>query len=376
MEELSSFNPLALAEARRSRGLNMSQLAEKVGISRQAISLLEQGSNKPTFETLSRISTALDIPQKFFLRERPVYPARTTATFYRKFESATKIGKDLADIKADWAYSFMSFLARYIKVPKTNIPNFSDKEFLDIEFDEIEDRTKELRRFWGLGLGPISNLTLLLEKNGIVVFQLDIPAEIDGLSFWRADGTAVILCSKNVSAVRNRFNIAHELGHLLLHRGVRQEEHDNHFDRVEGQAHRFAGAFLFPDERFCSEFYSINKSHLISLKRDWKVSIAAMIMRAFDLGIIEDKGRVYRKIGGVKKVEPLDDVLELERPSLFRRSLSALLEHEIVDIPRIKSELNYGDMDLADFFATEEDFFSQKEEVEIRPNIIQFRRTV
>lgn len=376
MEELSSFNPIALSEARRSRGLNMSQLAEKVGISRQAVSLLEQGSNKPTFETLSRISTALSMPQKFFLRERPSYPTRTTATFYRKFESATKTGKDLADIKADWAYSFTSFLSRYIKVPKTNLPNFSDKEFFEIEFDEIEERTKELRRFWGLGLGPISNLTLLLEKNGIFVFQLDIPAEIDGLSFWRSDDTAVILCSKNVSAVRNRFNIAHELGHLLLHRGVRQEEHDNHLDLIENQAHRFAGALLFPDERFCSEFYSINKSHLISLKMDWKISIAAMVMRAFDLGIIEDKGRVYRKIGGVKKVEPLDDVIELERPTLFRRSLNALLEHEITDMTTIKSDLNYGESDLADFFATEKDFFSQKDEVEIHPNIIQFRHTV
>jgi Zn-dependent peptidase ImmA (M78 family)/DNA-binding XRE family transcriptional regulator len=376
MEEFSSFNPLALTEARRARGLNKSQLAERVGISRQAVSLLEQGSNKPTFENMAKISNALDMPSKFFLRERPSYPARTTATFFRKLEGTTKTGKDEADIKADWAYSFTSFLSRYIKVPKTNLPNFASKEFSEVEFDEIEDYAKELRKFWGLGFGPISNLTLLLEKNGIFVFQLDIPAHIDGLSFWRSDDTAVIICSRNVSAVRNRFNLAHELGHLLLHKGVQQDEHDHLIDLIESQAHRFAGAFLFPDERFCNEFYSLNKKHLISLKSDWKISFAAMIMRAFDLGIIADKGWAYRKIGGVKKIEPLDDVLEVERPALFRRGINALLEHNITDLPSIKAELDYGDADLADYFGTERNFFSQKDEIEIHHNVIQFKRTV
>src|SRR5690606_25855213 len=105
----------------------------------------------------------------------------------------------------------------------------------------------------------IVGLPALLEKNGIIIFQLTMPTKVNGFSFLANDKVPFVISAKNTTATRNRFNLAHELAHILLHASVVDEiELNNNHRLIEHQANRFASAFLFPKERFLDEFYSTN----------------------------------------------------------------------------------------------------------------------
>ena len=147
--------------------------------------------------------------------------------------------------------------------------------------------------------------------------------------------TYLIGYSKNKSsATRIHFDIAHELGHILLHNWKEDLEclDKTEFDYMEKQAHKFAAAFLLPADTFIPDVlgYEGQLSHYIELKKKWKVSIAAMIIRAKDLGLISPE--VYQKMMrnmqklGIRKVEPLDDILTTAKPSLLKQAVVALFE--------------------------------------------------
>ena len=189
---------------------------------------------------------------------------------------------------------------------------------------EIEDIAQLTRRHWGLGDGPIANMVALLETYGAVATRFSLgSARIDAFSCWISGKPYIVLGSDRKSAARSRFDAAHELGHLILHRDISQEDIQKKsvLDRIEQEANRFAGAFLFPRNSFLSEFYSTRMGHLAGLKRRWRVSIQAIAHRAKDLDAIDEYQYInFRKQISAQKmlvVETLDDVLPLENPSLL-----------------------------------------------------------
>ncbi|WP_427339611.1 ImmA/IrrE family metallo-endopeptidase [Caloranaerobacter sp. DY30410] len=119
--------------------------------------------------------------------------------------------------------------------------------------------------------------------------------KIDAFSQWIGSRPFIFLGSDKDSAVRSRFDIAHELGHLLLHTHVDQEDLKDPkvLKRIEKEAHYFVGAFLLPEDSFAQEVTSISIDHFISLKKRWKVSIASMIYRCDELGIFTDNKILY-----------------------------------------------------------------------------------
>src|SRR6185312_6064885 len=122
-----------------------------------------------------------------------------------------------------------------------------------------------------MGDGPISNVTWLLENIGAVVARTDLgAAELDGLSRWSdlLGHPCVMLASGDATACRSRFDAAHELGHLILHRAVTPaQSRDPAIHRqLEQQAHRFAGAFLLPKAAFAAELFSMTLDSFRQLK--------------------------------------------------------------------------------------------------------------
>src|SRR5438477_9463176 len=197
--------------------------------------------------------------------------------------------------------------------------------------EEIEQFATQCRRMWSLGDGPIANLLLLLESKGIVVARTDFAdTALDAFSCLIGARPFVFLSSDR-SAVRSRYDAAHELGHLVLHSGVSmQQMEDNQIhDRAEKEANRFAAAFLLPRQVFRYEVHSTRLNSFLSLKKRWRVSVGALIARCKDIRIIDDyEFRRLRKLMshyGYIKQEPLDDKLEPEEPTVLRRSIELLL---------------------------------------------------
>jgi Zn-dependent peptidase ImmA (M78 family)/transcriptional regulator with XRE-family HTH domain len=321
-----------LREAREARGLSQTALAEILGVTRAAVSQYEAGSATPRPEILERISQVLNFPPHFF--SRPVPQRAAPAVFYRSMSSATKVARAKAERRFLWmADDFVPYLGQFVELPKVNFPDLPlPADLLVMSDNQIEDVAATVRRFWGLGEGPISNVVWLLENNGAIVTRgyLEV-ADLDSFCAWVASRPYVFLNADKQSAARSRFDAAHELAHLILHRGIEGRRLERRADHaiLERQAHRFAAAFLLPARSFLDAVYMPTLDAFRALKPIWRVSIGMMIMRAEHLNLIsqEQSRRLWVAYSrrGWKRGEPLDPELPAEEPRLQRSAFELLI---------------------------------------------------
>ncbi|RAV18812.1 helix-turn-helix domain-containing protein [Paenibacillus contaminans] len=342
----STFIPDRLVEAREIRGMTTTELAEEVGVSQQAISKFEKNDkSSPSFETIEKIALVLNVPVNFFYKTS--VPTKEAVVFFRSKSAATVKSKKIHANKLGWIREISLYLDNLLVFPTTKIPRLIDRErFIPTEFNEIDEMAISVREMWGLGNGPISNIVLLLEKMGAVVARSPFSTySIDACSVWHDGDRPYILLSNDKTASRSRFDIAHELGHLVLHSRLKTSEFNQkeNYKRIEKEANRFASSFLLPAPSFGREIFSSTLEHLVSLKERWKVSINAIAYRAMQLEIFSEYQYIYLKNKLAQNnwltKEPLDDELPFEEPTLLKQAFEAVVENDIKTKQDIVSEL-------------------------------------
>jgi Zn-dependent peptidase ImmA (M78 family) len=267
-----------------------------------------------------------------------------------------------------------------VDFPNVNIPELDVPEDVrKITADMIEDFASECRVYWKLGDGPIADVVLLMENNGVVVSRGDLVAEsLDAFSQWPTDSERpfVFLGADKASAVRSRHDASHELGHLVLHRNVDRKSIRNPvlFKLMENQAHRFALAFNLPAAGFANQLWSPTLDAFLALKPHWKIAIAAMIMRCEQLNILsEEQARrswINMSRRGWRKREPLDDRLAPEQPRLLRRSFELLIKEGLKSPEQILSDLALNSSDIEALACLESGYLSGEEgQVMARPQL-------
>lgn len=339
-KKLAEYQPERLMQARKLRGLTMADLAVKTNLTRQSISLFEKLSNgiTPSAETLISLAKSLDVNITFFtlpLRKRESEFTATSAYNFRSLKSALNTNREKAKVCLHLLAGMVDFFEEYVEI-SNQLPKFNVPHFTELTDDEIEDFATATRRHWGLGDGVIPDLTKLLENKGVIIGYLDFVngAGIDGVSAW-IDDKPVVALSNKASAVRSRASLAHELGHLILHQTVTNEDLKKKelLDEIERQAWHFAGCFLMPQKTICNEIYSTNIDNLILVKERWLVSIAMILLRIKKIELISEHQfiRAYQKLVSKygKKIEPLDDVIQHEKSNLFNRITELLNDKEI-----------------------------------------------
>jgi Zn-dependent peptidase ImmA (M78 family)/transcriptional regulator with XRE-family HTH domain len=334
--------PERLREARMARGITISEMAEAIGVTRQAVSQYELGHVPPSGAVFAKIIDVLGMPLAYFLEPVEIKHVPTGVTFFRSLASATKKSREAITVRSKWIEKIYLYLQEYINFPKVNVPNYSAGNDLDDE--DIEDIAIAVRKKWGLGLGPISNVTLLLEKQGIIIARDEFGySKTDACSQWRGERPFIFLGSDKESAVRSRFDACHELGHLVLHMWVDDVQFSDKRvqKRLENEANKFAAAFLLPRETFCQEIMSTSINHFKMLKRRWKVSIAAMVYRCHELGILSDSQVLYlrKQLSKYRRREPLDDELTPENPNVLKQAITMLIEAGVKTPAEIVDEL-------------------------------------
>jgi Zn-dependent peptidase ImmA (M78 family)/transcriptional regulator with XRE-family HTH domain len=374
------LNPSKLRDARLAKRLNQSELASKVGITRQAISAYEQGEKSPESGTMTRIAEELEQPLSFFIAdELPTFGVQS-ARFHRAIGPETKRRNLACDVLGKWFVQVAKYFDGLINYPKVDVPTASPaSEGGRYSEDEIESAALECRRVWGLGHGPISNVVTLLEGKGIIVGRYEIPDErVEAFSFWNGDRPFVFLSSEKRSAARSRFDTAHELGHLVLHRWVGPDELENGktLKVIEREADRFAGAFLAPAATFSTEIYTTRLDAFVALKRRWKVSVQALVYRCKNLRIFDDDQvtNLYKQISARrwKTWEPLDDPndLPLEQPKLLARATDLIVRGGVKTTEDIGRELQISTKDIEQFCNFPPGFLAAKTSVqEFRPTL-------
>lgn len=362
-----------LTEAREARGImTKSALADLLGLSVKAVSQYENNVCNPRQEMVLQIATLLKVKESFFFR--PISLTAANPIFWRSRHAASKASRVVAKRRLNWATSISDeYLKSYLDLPELTMPNQSDlgvpadpKSLTDSQIELIALRCRE---FWGLGTMPIPDMTVFLENNGLLITcgDLDSPS-LDAFSNVSGiDGSFhIFLGTDQSSAVRSRFDAAHELGHLILHshldREFFNEEKTKKHSLVEHQAYRFASAFLMPADSFRGDVWMTALEPLLSLKSRWKVSVGAMIKRCGDLGLI-DESHVRRLWISYnrrwKNAEPLDDTIPFESPQLMRRCFDMLIESKVKTKAEILHDLPYSQRDIETLMNLPEGYFDE-----------------
>ncbi len=329
---LQRFNGNRLKTARLYREMTVEDLANELNVTKQTISLYENDKVSFPFEKLLKLSSALKFPSEYFLQEDDP-SIKSRSIYFRSLLKTKKKERISQKIKMEHLAKIYNVMSEYLDFPALNLPEPK-------EYSSPEEAAMELRSFWKLGDEPIKDLVFLLEKNGILFTQFETTSDdIDAFSDQiEVNGKEIILVARSSnkeSAARLNFDLAHELGHIMLHEWSEDQENipREEFRKKEDEANAFASAFLLPRNSFISsvsshaadlEFYAV-------LKKFWFVSIAAMIHRSKDLGLINLNQYQYmiRKMQIKKwwKNEPLDNILKASSPSLLREGVKLLLEN-------------------------------------------------
>ena len=331
--------------ARKRAQLSQEALALRSGITKQSVSKYERGKATPTSGVLMALAEAAGVTVDFLMR-----PARVELGEL-KFRKLSKLGaRKQNSLEAYVQDALERRLTLEQIVYGEDYPRFQGATgFLVEAADAAEDAAEKCRDDMNLGWDPIADLTEVLETWSVRV--IEGPSDIqhfDGVSDWVAGGVPFIMFTADPQKAgdRQRFTLAHELGHLLCTCSACVDD--------ETAANRFAAALLVPKKALISELGAdrnkLDWRELFRLKHTYGISMAALVHRARDCGIISDAtfNRMYKDLSqrGWRKKEPWH--VPRETPHGMEKLLDRALAEGLIEASRA-AEL-YG-TSLAEFQA-------------------------
>lgn len=320
-----------IKHARKANNMSLRNLAEKAEISAMAISKYERDMDMPSSGVLLRLAQALGVSIDFLFRPQTV---SVQLQAYRKHATLGLKEQEAIQMR------IQEWLERYLEVESffpDEVRTISVPSYTIHSIEQVENVALELRENWNLGLDPIENLTQLLEDQGIKVGLVSGFEHFDACTFM-ADGIPVIVSKTGLPGDRQRFNLGHELGHLIL-------DVEEGLD-TESICHRFVGAFLVPAQAARFELGSrrttLDMKELYMLKHKYGLSMQAWIFRARDLGVISENVhmRLFQRFraNGWRRLEP-GDALPGEKPQRMERLIYRALAEDLISRSRAQELL-------------------------------------
>lgn len=268
------FNPEQLTFARTRRGLKKTELALRIGVTPRSITGYECGEFPPEPERLAQIAAELRFPTDFFYEEESIETVEPDSVSFRAMSKMGVTLKNVALGAGASALRLNSWIEKKFKLPTPDLPDLGRNI-------DPETAAESLRNYWELGEHPVRNMVHLLEAKGVRVFSLAIDAkEVDAFSMWW-NGIPFIFLNTLKSGEHSRFDAAHELGHLIMHRHGQP-----HGLEAEKEANAFASAFLMPAKSIlATRLHFPTLESLITAKKHWAVSVAALNYRLHSLNL-------------------------------------------------------------------------------------------
>lgn len=339
------FAPGRLRIARLFRGMSQVDLGKAIGVSQQYVGYVESGLRMPTDGAICAFGDALGFESSFFLGTQLV-EFREEECFWRKQSTPATVRARLLAHGTLFAH-LVDYLDSVLVLPPYDVPKVDSIATVE----DIERAADRCRMQWGLGLDvPILNVVRAAEHAGIVVTRFDGHAHtVDAFSHPRAPygRSVVVLNNDKGNAARSNFDLGHECGHLVMHASLGSEA-----PGVEAQADRFASAFLMPRNGFIRDFPRSPRDSwakpywdaLFRMKQEWKVNVAAIVRRAFDLRLIDAASyhRAYKNMsakGWLRDGEP--ETIEYHEPEIVPRCIEALATRLNMNHENIARELGF-----------------------------------
>ncbi|MDE9828868.1 helix-turn-helix domain-containing protein [Staphylococcus delphini] len=383
----TSFNGKRLKEARLYNKISITELAKQLNISKQMISKYENGITDPSAEKSLQLNGILGFPREFFYSEEN-FNFESKGTFFRSRLTATKKSKIPAEYLLKYSIVVRDFLDQYVEFPE--LIDYGELVTDNNDID-IENITMQIRNNMELNDRPIEDMLEVVELMGIVAVKFGYDEDkVDAFS-----ATTLLNGKKYFSIVtgnprsfyRQQFSLAHELGHWILHNDYIPEElSKEEYKEMEKEANEFASAFLLPKESFSNDLrnITINIDNLLTLKSKWNVSIAAMIERGHQLGIINihEKSRLYRYMSyhNLRNPEPLDKETPCSEPLALSQSIELLIDEKVMEGSEIKRRImdDYNlyipQSMLAEVCNVSEKIFNHKNKLELNLKMKKFSK--
>jgi Zn-dependent peptidase ImmA (M78 family)/plasmid maintenance system antidote protein VapI len=293
-------------------------LSSQSDVSPVTLSRILNGKQTPDTQTVVKLAAALEYPVEFF-EQGDLDLIDAEAASFRSLTAMTATERDAALAAGSLAYELADWVNARFRLPDPDIPDLGHEQSADVA-------ARMLRKHWNLGERPIGHLIKFLEAKGIRVFSLaENTRNVDAFSCWR-NGEPFIFLNTFKTAERTRFDAAHELGHLVLHRhgGPNQRT-------AEAEANLFASEFLMPGADVISSLPRVSVlKDLINAKRRWGVSASALAYKLHKLSLISDW--VYRSFmiqlnQNFHEMEPSE--IDREFSSIWQAVLSELWKEGI-----------------------------------------------
>jgi Zn-dependent peptidase ImmA (M78 family)/transcriptional regulator with XRE-family HTH domain len=351
MKGVPGFVGERLTQARESRGLTKVALSQMIDISSTALGALEIGKSLPQEDTLARIEAATGFARQFFFRSVPI--AVSGPVYWRRQATDAQRSQDKTRQRISWALEAFQELDSHVEFPNLHLPDLRSfpSDWRVMTDEHLESLAEKCREDWGLINCPIPDVTLALENIGIPVLAFEIESQKQsGFMHWsdKLDRPFIGCNTSDCGWSRQRFNLAHELAHVLLHHGRVTEKEvrtPGTYRKIEDQAHRFAAALLFPRDAFVRTIRYPSLEEFAAHKQEWGLSILAQVIRAGQLGLctsewvqtmfMQASKKGYRRPLG----EPFDATHALEKPRMLRRALDAIEMGSELLLARVQAAL-------------------------------------
>ena len=308
------FNIGRMELARKRQRLTAKALAEQAGISPVTLSRVVNGQQVPDEDTVDGLVRALGFPREFFFRDDAA-PISADAASFRSLTAMSARERDAALAAGSLAFEMSAWVRERFVLPEPDLLDLSHER-------DPAGAARALRQHWAIGERPISHMIKLLETKGVRVFSLaENTKNVDAFSCWH-DGEPYVFLNTFKTTERSRFDAAHELAHLVLHK----HGGPNQGRAAELEAHAFASSFLMPhDDVVATIPFVRGLDQLVLAKKRWGVSVAALAHRLHRIGRISDWNyrtfciQINKRFG---TNEP--DGLPPERSAIWHRVLTEL----------------------------------------------------
>jgi Zn-dependent peptidase ImmA (M78 family)/DNA-binding XRE family transcriptional regulator len=283
------FAPKKLTQARQMMAITRAELARRAEVSAASISHYESGAMRPRAATLAQLALVLQVPLEFLTESRINTPVPTVETsFFRSLRRTSQRDRERAAAYAGLLAQLVTEIERRVTLPAfTPIPDLALDPEGDLE--GAEHAAVRVRALWELGESPLPHAVRLIERHGVIVVRLPMStSDVDAFSWANGLRPLVLLGDEKRDFERSRFDVCHELAHVLLHAADPEPAHPG----MERQAHRFAGALLIPAEALAEEWPRgrWDWNQLVRIKERWGISMAAQLMRGRSLGLLTSEG--------------------------------------------------------------------------------------
>lgn len=368
-----------LTSLRELNGLSRKELAEKLNITEQAVWQYENESILPRIEILNQLRTLFHVDTKYFfsatyLTDKVVEEKVAYRSKDRESRKKTKLELTFLN----YVDYYINYFERHLITPSAKINDLRQKTALLLQSETQSEKKNMINQIAKLSrtileLDNNKNLMYVLEKSGIYIIEKNLGSQIDAYStITKDDRLFIILGTVKKSAVRRNFDLAHELGHLLLHPNLDMDIlTPSELSIVEKEANLFASVFLLPEEEFVLDFMGLvrksNPDYYIDLKKKYLVSISALEMRAYGLGLMSYQenryfwGQLTKK--DYKFFEPLDNEIPPVRPGRIRSLFQFVLDKKVVDMSFTLNSFHILPEFLCNLFSLDTTFFNKYLEV-------------